>query len=234
MSDIFNIYCDESCHLEKDHQKVMVLGAVWCPKDKTRQINIELRELKQRFGLTRYFEAKWVKVSPAKIDYYLALLGYYFNNKDLHFRALIVPDKDKLAHEAFGQTHDDWYYKMYFDLLKAIFSPHDKYRVYMDYKDTRGGEKVRKLHDILCNNMYDYSREIIKDVQLVRSHECELMQLTDLLIGAVAYVNRELNTSPAKLQIVKMLQEQSGYSLARTTLLHEDKLNIFKWQARNA
>jgi hypothetical protein len=37
MSDTFNIYCDESCHLENDHQKVMVLGAVWCPFDKTRE-----------------------------------------------------------------------------------------------------------------------------------------------------------------------------------------------------
>ena len=35
MSDTFNVYCDESCHLENDHQKAMVLGAVWCPLDKT-------------------------------------------------------------------------------------------------------------------------------------------------------------------------------------------------------
>ncbi len=35
MGDIFNVYCDESCHLENDHRKVMVLGAVWCPFDKT-------------------------------------------------------------------------------------------------------------------------------------------------------------------------------------------------------
>lgn len=26
MSETFNIYCDESCHLEHDQQKVMVLG----------------------------------------------------------------------------------------------------------------------------------------------------------------------------------------------------------------
>ncbi len=31
MSQVFNIYCDESCHLEHDREKVMVLGAVWCP-----------------------------------------------------------------------------------------------------------------------------------------------------------------------------------------------------------
>jgi len=31
MSQVFNVYCDESCHLENDHQTAMVLGAVWCP-----------------------------------------------------------------------------------------------------------------------------------------------------------------------------------------------------------
>ena len=34
MSQIFNIYCDESCHLENDREKAMVLGAVWCPVEK--------------------------------------------------------------------------------------------------------------------------------------------------------------------------------------------------------
>ncbi len=36
MTQIFNVYCDESCHLENDHQSAMVLGAVWCPLEKTR------------------------------------------------------------------------------------------------------------------------------------------------------------------------------------------------------
>ncbi len=31
MSQICNIYCNESCHLENDHQQAMVLGAIWCP-----------------------------------------------------------------------------------------------------------------------------------------------------------------------------------------------------------
>ena len=39
MPEIYNVYCDESCHLEHDHQNVMALGAVWCPLDKVREIN---------------------------------------------------------------------------------------------------------------------------------------------------------------------------------------------------
>jgi hypothetical protein len=35
MSQVLNVYCDESCHLENDHQTAMVLGAVWCPFEKT-------------------------------------------------------------------------------------------------------------------------------------------------------------------------------------------------------
>ncbi len=38
MPQIINIYCDESCHLENDNQKVMVLGAVWCPFEKKDEI----------------------------------------------------------------------------------------------------------------------------------------------------------------------------------------------------
>jgi len=32
MSQEFNVYCDEPCHLENDRQPVMLLGAILCPK----------------------------------------------------------------------------------------------------------------------------------------------------------------------------------------------------------
>ena len=123
MSQIFNVYCDESCHLENDHQKVMVLGAVWCPFEKAHGIAVRIREIKLHHGLNPNFEIKWTKVSPGKKLFYLDVVDYFFDNDDLHFRALIVPDKSKLRHEAFAQSHDDWYYKMYFDMLKIILSP---------------------------------------------------------------------------------------------------------------
>jgi len=38
MTQVFNVYCDESCHLEHDHQGVIVSGAIWCSFEKTREI----------------------------------------------------------------------------------------------------------------------------------------------------------------------------------------------------
>jgi len=234
MSQIFNIYCDESCHLENDHQKAMVLGAVWCTQDKTREIAFRIREIKQSHGMKVDFEIKWSKVSPAKKQFYLDILDYFFDDDDLHFRALIVPDKSKLDHAAFSQSHDDFYYKMYFDLLKVILSPDGCYRIYIDIKDTRGAVKVAKLHDVLSNNMYDFSKDIIEKVQLVRSHEIEQLQLTDLLTGVISYANRGLKGNAAKEALVQRASARSHYTLKRTTLLRENKVNLFSWHATEA
>lgn len=231
MSQVFNVYCDESCHLENDHQQVMVLGAVWCPLEKVREISVRIREIKLHHGMKPGFEIKWTKVSPAKQQFYLDVLDYFFGDDDLRFRALIVPDKSRLQHDSFRQTHDEWYYKMYFDMLKVILSPDGHYRIYLDIKDTRGAAKVAKLHDVLCNNRYDFSRQIIERVQLVRSHEVEALQLADLLIGAVSYVNRGLSGNAGKQALVSRMRERSRYDLTRTTLLRENKVNVFRWHA---
>lgn len=138
----FNIYCDESCHLENDHQLVMILGAIWCPKDLARSIAKRIKAIKTKHNLSPTFEIKWTKVSPGKIDFYMDILSYFFEEKELHFRALIIPDKTKLCHNAFMHDHDTWYYKMYFELLKVLLNPHDHYRIYLDIKDSKSGEKV--------------------------------------------------------------------------------------------
>ena len=229
----YNIYCDESCHLENDHIKVMVLGAIWCAKEKKHEICKRIREIKSDFGLAPAFEIKWNKISPAKKDFYLRLIDYFFDDDDVHFRALIVPDKSVLKHDQFNQTHDDFYYRMYFDLLKVILTPSNSYNIYIDIKDTRSQRKVEKLAEVLhtCSH-YDFDKKIIKHVQQIRSHEVEFLPLADLLTGAISYHCRGLQTNSAKSVIIKRIQERSRYSLNNSTLFRENKLNLFFWKSR--
>jgi hypothetical protein len=221
MSQIYNVYCDESCHLEHDDLKAMALGAVWCPADRTQEITNRIREIKARHRVGPHQEIKWKRVSPSKTQLYLDLVDYFFDDDHLCFRGLVIADKSKLEHAAHGQTHDEWYYKMYFLLLVFLLTPGDRYRVYLDIKDTRGGSKVRRLHDVLCNSQYDFKHQVIEWIQIVRSHEVEIFQIADLLIGALSYVNRGLATSGAKLSIIQRIRERSGYSLSRSTLIRE-------------
>lgn len=228
MTEFFNIYCDESCHLEHDRQKVMVLGAVWMPADAVKEVSIRISEIKQEHGLHPRAEIKWTKVSTSKQRLYLDLVNYFFDVDSLRFRALVAP-KDGLMHVVHQQTHDEWYYKMYFDMLKIIFSPNGRYHIYLDIKDSRGGRKVSNLHKVLCNNLYDFKREIIQRVQIIRSDESQVMQLADVLIGVISYVNRGLTGSAAKMAMVEKVRERTGYILTRSTLYREEKFNIFCW-----
>ena len=230
MSQTINIYCDESCHLENDGLAVMTLGALSCTMDQRREISVRLREIKSHHGIPANTEIKWGKVSPAKLDFYLAWIDYFFDDDDLAFRAVVVPDKQVLQHGSRGQTHDDWYYKMLFTLLKVLLKPENRHRIYIDHKDTLSGKKAAKLHDVLCCNSYDFDRRIIERVQPVVSHESELLQLCDLLIGAIGYANRALISSPAKLALVKRMKDRSGLTLERSTLLRAKKINLLRWE----
>jgi len=232
MNKTFNIYCDESCHLEHDGIKPMLLGCVWCAKEEKNRIFSDLRELKIKHGLSPRCELKWNAVSPSKIDYYRDVLNYFFAEDALHFRVLVVPDKQQLNHDVYGQTHDQFYYKMYFDLLKTIISPIAQYNVYMDKKDTHGGRKLRKLHDVLSSSQYDFDNQIIQQIEQVDSWDVELVELTDFLMGAVAYVHRGLTGSATKLELIEMIRQRTGYSLVRSTLYQEQKFNIFIWKGR--
>lgn len=232
MSQIFNIYCDESCHLEHDRQKVMVLGAMWCPLSKTAEINRCIREIKARHNLAADFEIKWTKVSKAKVQFYFDLADYFFQEDELRFRAVVIPDKSVLDHAARGHDHDTYYYKMYFLLLSGLIDRENRFRVYLDIKDTRSMPKVRKLHEVLRNANFDFESSIIERLQPVHSHEIGVLQLADFFIGAVSYINRGLTGNAGKLEVIERIKERSRLSLVRSTLLREKKMNILIWEPR--
>ena len=115
---LFNIYCDESCHLERDPHKAMVLGATWCSKADKAMLFEHTKEIKQKHGFPSNFEIKWNKVSESKLDFYREIINFFFDTNKLNFRALVIPDKSELNHAEFGHTHDDFYYKIYAGRLR--------------------------------------------------------------------------------------------------------------------
>ena len=117
-------------------------------------------------------------------------------------------------------------------MLKTILEPGKEYAIYIDIKDTRSQEKVAKLHNVLCNSNYDFNRNMIRRIQQIRSHEVELMGLTDLLIGAMSYLHRGLRGSEVKLDLIERIKQRSGYTLLSNTLYRENKFNLFIWKSK--
>lgn len=237
MSQIINIYCDESCHLESSQISVdnrfMVLGGIACSENDKQSVFEHIKNLKKENGLQHFSEAKWTKVSCTKIDAYEALINYFFDSEALSFRAVIV-DKEYLDHQRFNHSHDQFYYKMYWQMLEWFIDPKNCYHLYLDIKDTQGYLKVKKLHEVLCNSHHDFDRNVVEKIQEVRSHELALMQLTDLLIGAISFANRYSSggKSEAKQRIVDLIKKRSGLSLLRSTSLGARKFNLFQWEGK--
>lgn len=217
MNKTFNIYCDESCHIENDHKPFMFLGSVSSAYNQIRIHTDYIKGLKKKHNF--YAEIKWTGVSKSKIHFYTELVDYFFAT-DLKFRAVGV-DKAKINNEAFNKSYDDFYYTMYYYLLNHNLNSLYSYNVYLDIKDTLSAQKVNRLKDIL-NTKFG----VFRNVQNIRSHESILMQLTDFMMGAISYLhNDDKKQNTAKMQIIEKIKHHSKDGLEKTN--YSEKLNLF-------
>lgn len=218
MNKTFNIYCDESCHIEHDHKQFMFLGAISCAYPQIKRHTKRIEEFKREHNF--YAEIKWSNVSISKIGFYIGLIDYFFDT-DLYFRAIGV-DKTKINCDAFNVSYDDFYYKMYYQLLNYKINTFYHYNVYLDIKDALSARKVRRLRDIL-NVKYG----VFRNVQNIVSKESVLMQLADFIMGAISYnINEKNKQNPAKLKIIERIKRCGNIEdLTRTN--YSKKLNLF-------
>lgn len=219
MNKTYNIYCDESCHIENDHKKFMLLGCVSVPYNELRRHTERIKAIKDKHNF--FGEIKWTGVSSSKHLFYKDLLDYFFDT-DLRFRAVVV-DKNKIKNDSFGQDFDTFYYKMYYQLLIHRKNTEYAYNVYLDIKDTLSSHKVNKLKEIL-NTKYG----VFRIVQNIHSKESIMMQVADFIIGAISYeLNNDEKKVLAKKQIIEKIKLQSKQNLCESSKFSEKKLNLF-------
>jgi hypothetical protein len=214
----FNFYCDESTHLENDRFPFMIIGYVnsaW-NQVKLHSQNILRLKLEHRYK----GEIKWSKLSQSNYPFYAALIDYFFAS-DLSFRAIIV-NKAKIDNQRPGFTYNDYYYKMYYQLLHHKINMEHTYNVYLDIKDTCSYEKNRKLRQIL-----NISYGNVRNLQFIRSHESTLLQMTDVLMGAINYHLRKEKKVIAKVKVIEKIQAHASSPLDCSTALEADKFNLF-------
>lgn len=230
---MINIYCDESCHLEHDNSNVMIIGAMSCPDKEKSNIFRDIRNIKEKNGLSSWFEIKWTKVSYTKLEFYKELIDYFFNNNNLNFRAIVACNKKELDHIKYNHgDYNEWYYKMYFTLLNIMINEQNFYKIFIDIKDTHGGPRINKLHKVLCNNVYDFKSEVISGVYQINSKESEILQLADLLIGALGYYHRGLCTGSVNLgkkELIEYIIERYKIDFSKKTNVDCTKFNLFIW-----
>lgn len=216
----FNIYCDESTHLMHDNHPYMLLGYVSIAYNQLKMAKEQINQIKKKHNFDG--ELKWTNVCEATYPVYKDLIEYFFMT-DINFRAVIV-DKQEIDESRPEYTYNDFYYRMYYQLLHNNMDLSAGYNVYIDEKDTCSREKLKKLHDILKMNV------AIQKLQFVKSRESVFVQLADVIMGAVNYNLRFEKGDVegkviAKMKLINLIKQHGD--ITRTTPLSSKKFNLF-------
>jgi hypothetical protein len=215
----YNLYCDESCHIEHDHKQYMLLGYIQVPFHQLKFYKEEIQQLRLKHGYQP--EIKWSKVSHGQAAFFNELTDLFFNTQ-LTYRAIVI-DKATIQQLDPNQDFDDFYYKMYYQLIYHKLDMEASYNIYLDIKDTLSRRKVRDLHDVL---QLKYST--IRTIQSIRSHESSLLQLADFFTGALNYkLNEPEGQVIAKRNILERIEQACGHPLDCSTDKSHDKFNLF-------
>lgn len=228
----YNVYCDESCHLVSNDSKYMLIGAVYCPKNKVKKVNEYIEHLKENYNISNKIELKWNKIDKKTEKLYLDIINYFFNNDDLKFRVIVI-DKTKLDHEKYNQTENEFYHKTYYEMLKYIIIPGNSYNIYPDIKDTNSYYYHQVMLDYLRIKMQDTNKKTIKKVQPIRSYEAPILQINDILIGALSYHYRNLSKNSVKLNIINEIKKLYQNDFDTSSYYSNTKFNIFIWRSRD-
>lgn len=217
MNKTYNLYCDESCHLENDGKPFMFLGYTCVAYNQLRGITERINDLKDKHGFRG--EIKWSRVSMSQYRFYEDLIKYFFET-EMTFRCIGIV-KDKIDYEKYNKTYDEFYYTMYYTLLNYKIDTFCNYNVYLDIKDSLSANKVNYLKNIL-NTKFG----VFRNVQNIRSNESLIMQVTDLIMGAISYKhNNTEQKNVAKVKLIDKISSISNESLRDTN--YNQKLNLF-------
>lgn len=218
----FNIYCDESTHLIHDHHPYMLYGYVSIAYNQIKIAREQIKEIKQKYNYTD--ELKWTNVHDATYLMYKELIEYFFMT-DMNFRAVIV-NKADIDETRQDYTFNDFYFRMYYQLLHNKIDLENSYNIYFDIKDTCSGRKLSELKKMLAWN------SSIRNFQFIKSYESLFMQFSDVLMGAINY-NLRIKAGDvagkviAKRKLVEHISSHANISLEQSTSRFAKKFNLF-------
>lgn len=230
----FSIYCDESRHLMNDKKNnYMVIGATRIISSATSEIEKKINNLKLDH---KYFsEIKWKEVSNNNKKFYKGLAEYFFLNSAMDFRCVVI-DKREIDNIKHNQTDEEFFYKMYFTLLRLkVKKKYSTYSIFIDKKDCHTEENCLKIQEFLENETYSYSNDISIEIKPESSKNSLPIQLTDFFIGAVGYQYNGWYLNQGKVESCNNISKFLGIeSLCFQKKKFDIKFDIFElWKSLN-
>jgi hypothetical protein len=230
MTPYIDIYADESRLKE---ERYMLIGGLWVPALAEPALRQDIALLRTSYRMTA--ELKWKKVSRAKLSAYQDLVDLFVKHCDAAFHCIVI-DVTLLDYKIFSRGDDELgFYKFYFQLISRKLAPGYRYLVFTDARRNRRAYRLDVLK--ICTNRWWAKQQGIPDAAPVRAVEArnskdeDLIQMADVLLGAVGCAWNRHAESRAKLDLIGHIEQRlGGVSLSQGTPRSAPKFNIWQWR----
>jgi hypothetical protein len=214
----YEVYSDER-RVSESGQRYLFLGGVVCTQTGRDRLLKSLDDVRNRYQ--RQSEMKWTKVSISYLEFYKAWVDVFFDDPFSRFSILNIDlsSRDwnsftpRPGHRA---SLDDRLASAFYQYLLVTFGPLQETKRWSVYPDAGlfSCDTVLDRVEILFNKTYKRAfgpqrSRIIRLARARNSHRTDLIQLADVLLGALSF--RLLCTqpdSPARRQLACYCSER--------------------------
>lgn len=235
------IFVDES-RLSKG--RFQLFGSLWLPRERQVEFRQQFWRLWDQEFPSRRSELKWTKVSKGKLATYKKFIGFFLTSAQIDFRCVVL-DTHALDYKGYheGDKELGFYKFLYFFLSRNIEKDYKYHyirtpcQIFIDRRRKEGDVEVGRLDtlkSILNNRLDDSCPEVVapcvKNVEATDSKASPEIQIIDVIVGAVGYAWEGFQTSQAKLELIKHIEELFGLRLNKETPYLTERINIWKFK----
>lgn len=197
----------------------MVLGGVILDRDFEPEFLEAVRHYRNAHHM--HSELKWQKVSRGKLVEYQRFVDLLFEHKPrIRFKSIVV-DTHQMNNRKYNKGDKDLgLYKMMYQLLLHSFGrlllPNHCCVVTLDQRTTQH-HTLAELAAVLNNGLkkrYGFANKRVRNIQAADSASSPMIQLADVLMGAVGYQanedDRKQEASEAKIALAKYIAQKAG------------------------
>ncbi len=214
-----DLYCDESWIQGSGS---FYFGALQCSMQRAEILRKQLRNVKEQYGFSGH-EMKWTRVSKAKLPAYMAFAQVFLDDPFSQF--IVTEVKRDRTWANWASNEEERFFKSYYVFLRRNMNViYYKYNIFIDYKDSkwyRWSSLQYALNNGLKKQFEHLSKRNFAHIRAVDSKKDDLLQLVDVLLGAITTIA----TAPAKTQ----LSEYIHLRLKDLTRSKKNKFIIGDW-----
>jgi len=214
----YDLYCDESGTDKANFH----FGAIHCSRARANIFDRQIQDFRARTGLSG--ELKWTKVSRRFLIAYTEFVDIFLDDQ---YATFILSEISKGEHwRKLASSADSQFLHAYFHFLEQAMWASARYAIFLDETSSKR-YKFNSFHYALnLPNIKYHRQKKVHTFTVVDSHESNLIQLVDVLLGALT----ANSTASHKIELASYVQEK----IKASTKYGRPKLFTYKWIAPEA